>query len=339
MTLGTSPKDFNPNSLPFNDPEQIRKVAIVTGGNSGIGYYTVLHLFTHGWDVYLAARNPNKAAEAISKIKVEAESRKGELPARAVFGKIYFVQLDLSSLEKTKKGIAEFLSKESQLDLLVNNAGTLVLPIELNEDNLDVQIQTNHVGPVYLTISLLPLLLKSKCGPRVVFVSSLGHYFTDGPKDLGRVYKYAPGILSAWLRYSNSKLANIHATRALEKRYPSILWLAVHPGICTQTNINTFWTGLPIVGPIIGFFFNSLQNVVGISNEEGAYNSLFASLSPDLTFEENGAYFNPVGFETQTSKIASDPERIQYTWDWTIENIVNSGYLSLEEANKLGVSM
>ncbi|VVT56472.1 uncharacterized protein SAPINGB_P005081 [Magnusiomyces paraingens] len=339
MTLGTLPQDFNPNSLPFNDPAQTRKVALITGGNSGLGFFTSLHLYTHGWEVYVAARNPTKANDAIKKIKSEAESRKSDLPAIAVFGELHFTQLDLSSLAKTKKGVDEFLSKESQLNLLINNAGVMALPIEITDDQLDIQIQTNHISPFYLTLNLLPLLKKSEFGPRIVFLSSLGHQITDNPKDFGKLYNYIPTFISGMLRYGNSKLANIQTAKALALRYPSILSVAVHPGVCCQTNLLSYWRNLPYIGYVASITVDTINHYIGISNEQGSYNTLFVALSPEVTTQENnGDYFTPVGFVTQPSAIASDPEKIQQTWDWTVTQLVDRGFLSPEEAQKLNGS-
>lgn len=331
-----SPEPFNPINLPYNDPSETRKVAIVTGGNSGIGWYTTLHLYIHGWTVYLAARNPTKAADAVTKIKAEANLRKVHFPSNAKFGEIIFTQLDLSTIESTKKGLSEFLKKESQLDLLINNAGVMALPAQLTKDNIDIQIQTNHVSPLYFTINLLPLLEKSKFGARIVFVSSLGHYSSYYSNDIGAQYSIIPTIISGWIRYGNSKLANIHAAKALALKFPSILSVSLHPGVCLNTNLMDYWHNLPYAGPFIRIFSSFVTHFSGVSNEEGSYNSLYTALSPDLTVQnDNGKYFMPVGIETAPSNKASSPIAVKNTWDWTVSKLVDLGFFTPTEVEAL----
>ncbi|KAI9328635.1 hypothetical protein BDR26DRAFT_795327, partial [Obelidium mucronatum] len=94
------------------------KVAIVTGGNTGIGYETVKHLALKGAKVFLAARSKERAEAAIVKLKADAQTL-----GKAV--DIEFVQLDLSDLKQTKEAALGLSSKLTQIDILVNNAGIM----------------------------------------------------------------------------------------------------------------------------------------------------------------------------------------------------------------------
>ena len=96
------------------DETQNAQIILVTGGNSGIGYETVKVLFAKGATVYLAARSESKADEAIARLEKEV-SATGR-------GKVVFLELDLSDLRSVRKAAEEFLSKESRLDVLFNNA-------------------------------------------------------------------------------------------------------------------------------------------------------------------------------------------------------------------------
>lgn len=82
----------------------------MTGGNTGIGFHTVRELLLKNAKVYLAARSPSKAKEAIEKL--EKETGKESI----------LLQLDLGDLNSIKKAAREFLSKENKLDILFNNA-------------------------------------------------------------------------------------------------------------------------------------------------------------------------------------------------------------------------
>ena len=82
-------------------------------GNNGIGFETSLQLALKSARVYIAGRSRERVQEAIMKMK---ESRTYDLD-------LHFLDLDLQSLQSVKSAAASFLERESQLDLLINNAG------------------------------------------------------------------------------------------------------------------------------------------------------------------------------------------------------------------------
>lgn len=86
------------------------QVAIVTGGNSGIGYETTKQHLLKGARVYLAARSESKAQAAIARLEVETGKR------------AIWLELDLSDLTSVKRAAKTFLEAEAQLDILFNNA-------------------------------------------------------------------------------------------------------------------------------------------------------------------------------------------------------------------------
>jgi len=88
-------------------------VAMVTGGNSGIGYETTLQLALHGARVYVAARSPQRATKAIAQMKA---SRKEDLD-------VHFLEMDLQNLQSVKDTADQFMKTETRLDILINNAG------------------------------------------------------------------------------------------------------------------------------------------------------------------------------------------------------------------------
>lgn len=106
---------FHPDSLPFNDPKECRRVAIVTGANSGLGYYTTMHLYLHGWSVYMACRDLSKADEAARSLVAEAQSRSENI-SDFKLGAIYLLKLDLGDLASVQETVKEFLSKEQRLE-------------------------------------------------------------------------------------------------------------------------------------------------------------------------------------------------------------------------------
>jgi NAD(P)-dependent dehydrogenase (short-subunit alcohol dehydrogenase family) len=87
-------------------------VAIVTGGNSNIGYETTLQLARHGARVYIASRSAERVNEAIRKMQSTQPSLD-----------VHFLKFDLQDLESIKGTAADFLAREGRLDLLICNAG------------------------------------------------------------------------------------------------------------------------------------------------------------------------------------------------------------------------
>ena len=89
-------------------------IAIVTGGNSGIGFETALQLALHGARVYIAARSKSRIMNAIDQMK--ASTTRKELDLRTL-------DLDLGSLRSVDTAARTFMKAESRLDILINNAG------------------------------------------------------------------------------------------------------------------------------------------------------------------------------------------------------------------------
>ncbi|KAL9127325.1 MAG: hypothetical protein Q9175_007758 [Cornicularia normoerica] len=92
-------------------------VAIVTGGNSGIGYETTLQLALHGARVYIAGRSPNRVEKAMEQMKA----------SNATPLDLHMLEMDMQSLRSVKEGAEAFMRQESRLDLLINNAGVRTL--------------------------------------------------------------------------------------------------------------------------------------------------------------------------------------------------------------------
>ncbi|KAJ9073595.1 hypothetical protein DSO57_1014581, partial [Entomophthora muscae] len=115
------------------------KVAIVTGADTGIGYETARALGKAGYKVILACRSQAKAEAAIlSFLK--------ELPS----ANLKFMELDLASFDSVKNFASEFNKTESHLDLLVINAGIMVLPtFQLSDDGHVVSSQLSINVPAY----------------------------------------------------------------------------------------------------------------------------------------------------------------------------------------------
>lgn len=160
----TMPKvTFDPE---MDIPDLTGQVIIVTGGNAGLGFESIRQLAKHNpAHIYLAARSKQKAEEAIQKLK----ETNPQCPP------ISFLSLDLASFASIKAAARTFMSSESRLDILMNNAGIMDTPKGLTEDGYEVQFGTNSMGPALFTQLLMPVLQRTgQVNPeaRVVFLSS-----------------------------------------------------------------------------------------------------------------------------------------------------------------------
>lgn len=205
----------------------------MTGGASGIGLELVKILYAHNAKVYIAVRSEQKASKAMASTETSFPKSKGEL---------VFHHLDLSDLISVKQSADLFLSKETRLDVLWNNAGVMVPPQgSKTKQNYEAQLGTNCLGPFLFTKVLTSLLVETaKSAPRdsvrVVWLSSSAAE-TTAPKG-GVVmtnldYKKEE---SAWYKYGVSKAGNIFYSNEFAKRHQAEGVLSV---VCATRRLST----------------------------------------------------------------------------------------------------
>ena len=316
-------KYYDPNTAVYLDPNNDRRVAVITGGAGGLGWYTILHLYLHGYVVYMAARNPTKVQKAIDEIKAEAYKwSKGH-----AYGEIKHVQMDLMLLELVKTASQELAKAEPKIDILINNAGIMAVPYDVTKDGYEVQYQVNFVGHMLLTERLIPNL-EAAPEARVVFLSSVGHNFAYTYFDPAKKVNRWPNAMWTWVRYGNAKSAEIQYVRYMAKQHPRILWLAVHPGIVGGTALYDHWTKLPVLGPIFNATVKAADAVGGVSVEEGSLSSLRAALDPLLTAaKDSGKYLTTGGPEGCVLSVASSAKNTERTVDYNYEQLKRKGFL------------
>src|ERR1043165_186701 len=98
-------------------PDQTGRVAIVTGANSGLGYDTAALLAGKGAQVVMAVRNLDKGNEAVERIRRANPN-----------AQVTLQELDLSSLDNTRRAADALRSAYPRIDLLINNAGVMYVP-------------------------------------------------------------------------------------------------------------------------------------------------------------------------------------------------------------------
>jgi NAD(P)-dependent dehydrogenase (short-subunit alcohol dehydrogenase family) len=151
------------------------KIAIVTGGNTGIGLETTKTLAAAGATVIVPARDTEKAKRNLAGIaNVELES------------------MDLMNPASINEFAQKFIASGRPLHLLINNAGIMWAPLRRDIRGIESQLATNYLAQFQLTARLWPALKKAD-GARVINVSSQGHQFApfnfDDPNFLNRDYE------------------------------------------------------------------------------------------------------------------------------------------------------
>ncbi|MBW0541451.1 hypothetical protein O181_081166 [Austropuccinia psidii MF-1] len=291
-------------------PKLNGRVAVVTGGNTGLGLVTSLELARRGAKVYLACRSETRARKAIEQIQDEVPSAQVE-----------FVYFDLTVLSSAKTAAQEISSKESRLDILINNAGLYLTPYKLSADGIELQA-CNGTGHFALTTHLLPLLKNadstfSDSHVRIVNVASHAHMDARQP-DFSSLDALNGATRTSAERYGYSKLTNILLTNELQRRLngTNIYCLSVHPGVVDTDIFKHFFQSCPSFFVPFG---KSVLKWLGSTPREGALTQLFAATSPDIeTKKLRAAYLAPYGRVARKSTIAEDPDGSLGLQFWTL---------------------
>lgn len=188
------------------------KVAVVTGGYSGIGLETTRALAGAGVKVYVPVRDPAKAEANLADIA----------------GEVVSMQMDLSDLASVRGFVSDLIEKETSLDLLINNAGIMACPETRVDNNWESQFAVNHIGHFVLTTGLLPILLAAN-SPRVVCLSSIAHRRSD---ILWDDIHFESTPYEKWTAYAQAKTANALFALGLDMKYADqgLRAFSVHPG-------------------------------------------------------------------------------------------------------------
>uniref|UniRef100_H3CA82 Dehydrogenase/reductase (SDR family) member 13a, tandem duplicate 2 n=1 Tax=Tetraodon nigroviridis TaxID=99883 RepID=H3CA82_TETNG len=273
------------------------KTAIITGGNTGIGKATALHLAKRGARVILACRNRSKAQAAVADIQQRTGS-----------SEVSFMPLDLANLESIHGFCQHFLRTGSRLDLLVNNAG--LVADGRTDDGFGVQFGVNHLGHFLLT-SLLLERLKEAGGGRVVTVSSLAHRWGHIDFEALVENRHLGSGSFSWQffqAYCSSKLCNVLFTHELAKRLrgSDVTCYSVHPGI-VRTELSrhvSLWQKL-FIEPVARFLF--------LDPEAGAQTTLHCCLQEGLE-PLSGRYFSCCSVQEVSAK-ARDAAAARKLWE------------------------
>lgn len=284
------------------------RVAMITGGNSGIGFAVANKLAAKGYGVILASRNQQASTKAIAQIRAVNPSALVES-----------IPLDLSSFASVRQCASAFQSKGYPLNILINNAGGSVSgrQASFTVDGFELTFGTNHLGHFLLT-NLLLEDLKRSAPARVITVSSELHNpaYAGGPAPdfdydnlRGEKY-YNPQVF-----YRNSKLANIWFAYELQRRLTStgVTSNAVCPGFVPAA------IAARRKSAIERLFYAQVMTRMPFARslEQASESYMFAATDPAL--EGVGGKFIVDGKEKRSSDESYDEAKARHLWELSWE--------------------
>lgn len=288
------------------------KTALITGGNTGIGYETAASLLQKGYNVILGCRNEEKGRNAMSRL--EQFARQGE-------ASIDLAVFDLADLNSVADYSKRALDADKPIDILLNNAGIMACPLMRTKQGFEQQIGVNHLGHFLLTNNLLPLLEKSAAthqDARIINVASSAHY--PGTIDFNDIL-WESKEYSKWGAYCQSKLANVMFSYELSRKLQNsgITVNALHPGVvATELGRYLFpsltseeelpWWSKPILSVATSFL---------LTPEQGAQTSIYLASSPDVA-GVTGKYYDASKPKTSSNE-SYDVEKQKKLWELSQE--------------------
>ncbi|MDE1896576.1 MAG: SDR family oxidoreductase [Rhodospirillales bacterium] len=251
---------------------------VVTGANSGIGFYAALEFARAGAEVVLACRSAERGGKALAEIEAAA-------PGRA-----RLEMLDLADFASVHDFAARLKTRGGKIDILLNNAGVMAPPMrQTTAQDFELQLGVNFLGHFLLTALLLEQVMNAPA-PRIIQVSSVAHRqgrmaWEDLQSERG--YK-------AWNAYRQSKLAMLIFAQELARRSAKggwgVLSLAAHPGIAA--------TELVANGPGRNSLIARLQKLaapfIQQPGDAGAWPLILAGIDPGAV---QGGYYGPQGWQ------------------------------------------
>ncbi|KAG9102079.1 hypothetical protein FS749_016267 [Ceratobasidium sp. UAMH 11750] len=285
-----------PSWTPSRDmPDLTGKVVFVTGGSSGIGFEMCKALLLKGATVYLAGRHSPQAQISIHTLNTLGK------------GVLKSIELDLASLDSTRTAAEEFLSQESKLDILINNAAEFLPPVEMmTSDGYDLVFGVNCVANCFLTLCLLPCLLKTP-NARIVSMASEAHRWIQRIDYSTVVEGEKRRQMDPLVNYGQSKLGLMLFTNELHRRYhkQGLVAVSLHPG----TIKSNCYKHKP-------YLLVSMLHMLMYPASMGAITPLWAATSGE---DLGGRYCLPWARVGLAEKWAEDPERMKELWSWVID--------------------
>lgn len=333
----TTTADDMANWTARHQPDRLSgRVAIVTGGSSGIGLRCVKALATHGVQVVVPARDVTKAETALR-----------GLPDVAI------QPMDLMGAGSISDFIAWFAGNHDHLDYLIGCGGIMAPPLRRDAKGHESQFSTNHLGHFQLATGLAPLLAAGTGHPRLVLVSSRAQRAAGnltGQAQIGidgmvQADAAEPGAVAGinfgdpdWvstpyepmLAYAQSKTANVLTAVEFDRRWRDrgVRAFAVHPGLVPGSDLGRGHATPPIVHRVLGnpvgvAAVNAIRRVARQvrgggdlfkTPAQGAGTVLWAALSPELD-DRGGVYCE----DCHIAPVVDDPASPSGVLPWAVD--------------------
>ena len=293
----------------IKDIDLNNKVAIVTGGYSGIGLETTKALVAAGADVIIPAKRPKIANQNLNGIVSEDN----------------VIEMDLGNLNSVKSFSDTFKENFNTLDLLINNAGIMACPETRIGNNWESQFAINHIGHFLLTNELINVMSDVE-GARFVSLSSSAHSITG---ILWDDIHFQSAKYDKWMAYGQSKTAcslmAIEFNTRMKDR--DVEGFAVHPGgIITPLQRHLEKEEMVALGWLDedGSPSELAKNFFK-STSQGASTAVWCATNPDLN-GLGGVFCEDCDIAKRKSEVDESLRRYFGVADWAIDK---------EEASKL----
>lgn len=217
--------------------KEMDKIAIVTGGNRGIGFETCRQLSQIGIQVILTCRDESKGHHAVESLRAEGFD-------------VSFHQLDVTDLESINRLKVYLQDNYPNLDILVNNAGIFLdsgkSVFDVSLEDMRATMETNFFGPLNLCRAVVPIMRENGYGRIVNVSSSMGSISNMGGRSAA--YKISKVALNALTRimadevrtdnikvntmspgWVRTDMGGPNAPRGLSEGADTIVWLATLP--------------------------------------------------------------------------------------------------------------
>ena len=296
----------------LRDVDLSGRTAVVTGGTTGLGLETARALAAAGARVVLTARTAEKGEAAVATIV-------GAVPDASV----EFGVLELGSLDSVRSFADELSAHLERLDVLVANAGIMMVPFGRTDDGFELQFGTNHLGHFLLVGRLLPLLVAG-APSRVVVLSSAGHFAAGVDLDDPNYERRDYAKMDA---YGQSKSANVLFAAELDRRYGplGVHAYSVHPGmVATELGRHFTRDDMAELAGRASTAGTKLPPLVQV--DVGAATSVWAATAPELD-DLGGSYTANTAVATPAPH-ASDPATAEALWNLS-EELVGEAYPSV----------
>ena len=295
-----------PYSFDFDKIPNLKgQVAVVTGANTGLGFYTAMHLARNGAEVRMGCRSAARCEAAAAQVTANISGTDSGSAAAMI--------VDLSSLESVKSFAASLKDDLGArgIDMLVLNAGFVSPNYGVTKDGIERQWHVNHVGHMYL-YTLVEDLVVSAAARRgkatVTAVSSAAHFGAASlPLSMAEINDEAG--YSSTQRYSQTKLANVlfamEAQRRVEAKSGAVYINSLHPGVVDTEfvrpeSVNAFLGDR--FGPLLYKIAKPFISMIAWDSETAALTQLYTATSAGSV---KGTYFHPLARVHTPSALAT----------------------------------